>query len=107
MTASRIPSRRLLAAFLIALATAACRSPGSEESELGDSDVVTCTRCRTVWVSASDISYTYPGPSPDAEPIHQCPDCSYAVENYFATGKWAHSCKICGEGLQRCEARRP
>ena len=99
--------KELVTALMVTLGAGACRGPANTQDLLGDSDVVTCTRCQTVWVAGSDISYTYEDASYDAEPIHQCQDCRYAVENYFATGKWVHTCGVCGEGLQRCEARRP
>ena len=33
-----------------------------------------------------------------------CPDCKSAAANFFATGKFQHTCKTCGDTMEICKA---
>jgi hypothetical protein len=34
----------------------------------------------------------------------ECPDCKSAAANFFATGKFEHTCKTCGPTMEICKA---
>lgn len=65
---------------------------------------VLCAKCQTVWVRRSreyGKATIYRN-----EQVMACPDCKSAVANFFATGKWRHTCTACGDQLSKCAASR-
>ncbi|MFH0879887.1 MAG: hypothetical protein V2A34_09260 [Lentisphaerota bacterium] len=68
--------------------------PGSPEER-----AALCIKCKEIWV-------THPQHVGKAAVSHKrtmiCPDCDSAVQNYFTTGKFEHTCKTCGDALSSC-----
>jgi hypothetical protein len=64
---------------------------------------VTCSKCEVTWVKVPEtakgrvVGYT-------TRKSHVCPDCKDAVANFFATGKFQHTCKTCGDSMEICDA---
>ncbi|MGE5609433.1 MAG: hypothetical protein ACM359_09275 [Bacillota bacterium] len=65
---------------------------------------VTCTKCQVTWVKIPEtnqkgriVGYTW-------GKRDVCPDCMDAVQSFFNTGKFQHTCKTCGDALQICES---
>jgi len=67
-------------------------------------DAVQCDTCKTTWVKAPRT--TGKGQIVGYSPVKKmaCPDCRNAVQNFFETGKLAHTCKACGGNLTMCES---
>lgn len=86
------------AAFLVGLPIGTVRA----EEEGSDKDAaLMCAKCETVWVKVprqvgKTTVYT-------SQKKMLCEDCKSAVANFFATGKFEHTCKSCGS-LVECEA---
>jgi len=107
---SRI-SKLVVAGFALSagLFAAGCQTDNkpAESSLAPSTEGVMCEKCKTTWVkvpvtqsgriSGPVVGYT-------ARSQHTCPDCKTAAENFFTTGKLAHSCKTCGDNLKVCEA---
>src|SRR5687767_10084630 len=81
---------------------------GASTAAAPGTQAVTCSKCQITWVR-------YPitaGGGKDHRIIGyrtrksmECPDCKSAVANFFTTGKFEHTCKICGpDAVEICEA---
>lgn len=81
-----------------------CTSTNTPQSSLAPTDKgMTCTKCQVTWVqepvSNGKRVTGYQWAKKDI-----CPDCRDAVQSFFASGKFDHTCKTCGDSLQICEA---
>lgn len=93
----------LAAVTVVATALLGCKSDASEGlSQPGQPSVVECSECRTIWIDGSETYYTWAESSYESEARHACPDCKSAVENFFRTGRFTHSCTRCGENIRVC-----
>lgn len=85
-----------------AAALALLMGPAARTEETSDeaATAVMCPKCEVVWVkSAHPTGKTTIYVSTKKM---TCDDCKSAVENFFTTGKFEHSCKHCGD-LVACE----
>jgi hypothetical protein len=91
------------AATVAALVLTALAFPARAEDEAAaktDEAAVMCAKCEAVWVKdkiqvGKITQYV-------SRKKMLCDDCKSAVENFFKTGKWEHTCKTCGD-LTACE----
>jgi len=94
--------------FGAGIALAGCQTNDSSHSHsalVPGEKGLTCSKCQTTWVQVADRSgksgkvmgYT-------TEKKDVCPDCTDAVNNFFATGKLQHGCKTCGDAMKVCES---
>lgn len=68
---------------------------------LTEDRVVSCGKCQTVWVRyATTINKTTVFHN---EKVMECPDCRSAARNFLTTGKWEHTCTMCGDSLAACQ----
>ena len=88
----------------LVLAGCASSGNGAQAASAGAStQAVTCSKCKVTWVKVPDtakgriVGYTN-------RKEMTCPDCKDAVANFFATGKFQHTCKTCGDSMELCEA---
>lgn len=91
-----------IAAAAAAVLVAGCASSGTKAGMEpgGDGEVVMCSKCQSVWVTrphqVGKVTVYR------REKVMECPDCDSAVMNFFKTGKFAHTCKTCGDNLAAC-----
>lgn len=86
------------------LLAAGCQTTGSQGAA-PSTQGVTCDKCKVTYVQV-------PVPAGKGSPIRayksqktmECPDCKSAAENFFATGKFQHACKSCGDSMYVCES---
>jgi hypothetical protein len=98
--------RKTLTLVIIA-GSLSCASNSPPQSSLAASDdAVVCTRCQAVWVR--EPSYGHRGRLLRYQWALRdtCPDCKDAVASFFATGRFQHTCKTCGDTLQICKAHQ-
>lgn len=67
---------------------------------------VTCTKCQVTWVKIPEtngkgrvVGYSW-------GQRDTCPDCMDAVQSFFNTGKFQHTCKTCGNSMEICQAHQ-
>ena len=102
MLKTQVASFALLAT-MGGVAISGCKSPNPGHGVSSDPLlVVECSECRTIWVDGSDTYYSWGESSYESEERHACPDCRTAVENFFVTGEFRHSCIQCGDNIQVC-----
>lgn len=79
--------------------------PSCQTTSATGNSAVTCSKCKTVWVS----SPTAIGPSRKPYIVYRdkkimtCPDCESAAATFFKTGSLKHHCAHCGDTLAHCE----
>ena len=81
-----------------------CQSTGASTASAAAPDkALTCTKCEVTWVKVPTdggkgrvVGYT-------SKKTMVCPDCKDAVSNFFATGKFQHTCTTCGDSMEMCE----
>ena len=88
------------------------RSPSRDEGSAvhADAEAVLCEQCRMTWVRypiregrhVRRMNRRIVGFG--TRQSHECPECRKGLEGLFATGHVAHSCKICGGRMERCES---
>lgn len=66
----------------------------SDHVDWATAQAVTCDKCKVTWVKSPEhkgriVSFTN-------RKSMVCPDCQGAVENFFSTGKFEHTCPTCG-----------
>lgn len=98
-------SRLLLAVPLaLAMLVVGCKTANkpAQAADSGVAPAVACNKCQVTWVKiprvekGRAVAYT-------THKSMVCPDCKSAAENFFATGKLAHTCKTCGpEAMEIC-----
>lgn len=73
--------------------------------------VVACSGCQTIWVGvrgAGDLLFPFEqvweNDPAEVGPlqVRSCADCRSAVESFFMTGAWEHTCETCGDRLRHC-----
>ena len=64
---------------------------------------LTCTKCQVTWIKVP-MSHKNPIIGYTWAKRDVCPDCSDAVQSFFATGNFRHTCKACGDSMEICEA---
>jgi hypothetical protein len=86
-----------IATVALTLMTALAFATGGRAEE--KAKAVSCPKCESVWVKVPNAgkAKTYTSVKKMA-----CDDCRTAVENFFAGGAFAHTCKTCGD-LEACE----
>ena len=87
----------LLLSTLIAFALTGCLSTAQVKQQ-----AVSCPKCQVVWVTHDDYDPHEGVITTYRTQEFSCSDCESAVVHFFKTGKFKHSCKSCGGGLQRC-----
>ena len=67
-------------------------------------NAVQCDLCKVTWVKVP--RYAGKGGIVGYSSIKhmECPDCRNAVVNFFETGKFEHTCKVCGGNMTICES---
>ena len=79
-----------------------CTSNGTSTGTAASTQAITCSKCQVTWIKVPDtvkgrvVGYTN-------RKSHSCPDCKDAVANFFATGKFEHTCKTCGDAMELCQ----
>ena len=65
---------------------------------------MTCSKCQVTWVKipmdygkGRVVTFTN-------KKSMECDDCKAAVENFFTTGEFKHTCKTCGDSLEICDS---
>ncbi|MCX5661028.1 MAG: hypothetical protein NTW19_15170 [Planctomycetota bacterium] len=91
----------LAAALLMA---GGCQSEGSHHGmSHGDhSNAMMCDKCKTVWIQNPGGDPHKPWTVKSSKGM-ECPDCKTAAANFFATGKFEHTCSSCGGSMEACE----
>ena len=87
------------------LFVAGCQSGGDRATaEIASTQAVTCDKCKVTYVrvpahrgKSRTIGYR-------SVKRMECPECRTAAENFFSTGKFQHTCKICGDSMEICDA---
>jgi len=75
----------------------------SESTKADKADAaIMCPKCETVWVKKISRQGRRAETFVSARQM-KCNDCKNAVENFISTGKFAHTCKTCGD-LVMCKA---
>ena len=100
-----VTQQRALTALCLCLFASGCASNAPAQSTLVSFDEgVTCTKCQVVWVKvplygshARIVRYAW-------TERDVCPDCMTDVQSFFATGKFGHTCKTCGDTMEICKA---
>jgi hypothetical protein len=101
-SAKLMTSSLLLASGLI-LTGCTANGGNSAQGATASTQAVTCSKCQATWVKVPStekgriISYSN-------RKQMVCPDCKDAVATFFATGKFQHTCKTCGDSMELCEA---
>ena len=100
----KIITAGLLLGSGLVLAGCASTAPAASANNAVSNKAITCEKCQVTYVQVSDkndkgriIGYSN-------KKQMECPDCKSAVENFFATGKFQHACKTCGDSMDICEA---
>jgi hypothetical protein len=106
-----LPGKTTLAALTIGsgLLLAGCAAteavPTTAPSALtGGADGVTCAKCQVTYARSPAVNDKGRLIRYETRKTHECPDCKDAVTNFFATGKFEHTCKTCGDTMELCEA---
>ena len=106
MTPHRLQLLLGVALMTSALAVGGCQSTEKQASAAGGDEAVICPKCQTTWVKRPA---TVGPPRGTNTPIAYrtkaemaCPECDSAVANFFATGKFVHTCKMCGDNPAHC-----
>ncbi len=88
-----ITTATAIAVILGALAATA----RAEDEQAGDAETaIMCPKCETVWVKRPDR----PGRKTEtyvSVKKMKCEDCKNAIESFFATGEFKHTCATCGD----------
>jgi hypothetical protein len=98
---NRLLNHLAISALLLTgiLAVTGCQSTGSSASSDSEQAVM-CSKCKTVWVhrphQMGKITVFR------NEKTMVCPDCQSLVESFFSTGKFQHTCKTCGDSMEKC-----
>ncbi|HEY8666029.1 MAG TPA: hypothetical protein VIL86_05155 [Tepidisphaeraceae bacterium] len=84
---------------LLAAGCAANAKPAAPSS----TQAIRCTKCEVTWVKdqRKDTKGHTVGYASKKSMV--CPDCKDAVENFFAGGKFQHTCKTCGDTMEMCD----
>lgn len=78
-------------------------TPSNAGAAAGDKEqAIMCAKCQTVWVSRPRQVGVVKFITYRNEKVMECPDCRSAVMNFFTTGKWEHTCNVCGTNLMVC-----
>lgn len=69
------------------------------------SDALTCTMCQVTWVKTPVMNdkkrvIGYKWGKKDV-----CSSCMDAVTSFINTGKFEHTCKMCGDTMEKCETQ--
>src|SRR3954471_19686993 len=89
----------LLATVLVA----GCQSSPPATATDHSGHALNCDKCKVTYVRVPDtakgrvVGYT-------TRKEMECPDCKNAAANFFATGKFEHTCKTCGDSMEVCDA---
>ena len=88
------------------LVTGCASNKPPESSLVASTQGVTCSKCQVTWVKAPTtndkgriVGYT-------TKKRDICPDCYDAVQSFFASGKFQHTCRTCGDTMEICEAHK-
>jgi len=65
---------------------------------------VTCSKCQVTWVKVPTDNGKGRIVGYSSRKTMECPDCTDAVNNFFATGKLQHTCKTCGDSMEICQS---
>ena len=90
-------------AILAAMIAAGPFATRAEDAGTSKGTAVMCPKCETVWVKSQR-----PTGKTDVHVYTKkmaCDDCKSAVANFFATGKFEHTCKTCGDMIACEEAQ--
>ncbi|HBA84088.1 MAG TPA: hypothetical protein DCZ95_08345 [Verrucomicrobia bacterium] len=81
----------------VAQAQAKSEAPAVEEGQ-----AAMCAKCKEIWVIRP---HEIDSRATDYQKEKQmaCPDCKSAVQSFFTTGKFEHTCKACGDSLSACK----
>ena len=90
------------------LLLAGCQAAGDHSTEAAaapSTQALVCDKCKVTYVQ---VPVGAGKGSPITEYRQQksmvCPDCKSAAANFFATGKFEHTCKTCGDTMEICKA---
>ena len=84
---------------------AGCQSGGAKaaSADAMSTKGVMCSKCQVTYVQLPNsqknrvVGYS-------TRKSMECPECKSAAENFFATGKLEHTCKLCGDSMAVCES---
>lgn len=86
--------------LLVGCQSSGATAPASHEMA---ANAVQCDKCQMTWVKVPMdngkgrvVGYT-------TRKSMECPDCTDAVSNFFATGNLKHECKACGGNMAVCD----
>src|SRR5262245_29070488 len=97
--------RTLIIAGVLGLGVVGCQSMGTDSSTASASDAqgVSCAKCQVTWVKVPQTAKGRIVGYYNKKSM-ECPECRSAVENFFATGKLEHACKVCGpDAMEICK----
>jgi hypothetical protein len=91
------------------LLVAGCQASGGRSSEATaappSTQAVTCDKCKVTYVQVPAVATKGAPGLVGYRSVrhHECPDCKSAAANFFATGKFQHTCKTCGDTMELCQ----
>ena len=90
--------------FGAGLVLSACASNGTPQSALAPAPQgLSCAKCQVTYINApTKVGKTIVGYHKQG--VMECPGCKDEVASFFTTGKFQHTCKVCGGEMSICEA---
>jgi hypothetical protein len=79
-------------------------TPASNAPAGASTQAIACDGCKVTWVQVADTNGKGRVIGYHSAEKMTCPDCTDAVQNFFASGKFEHNCKACGGNMTICEA---
>lgn len=67
-------------------------------------NAVQCDTCKVTWVKVPQYRGKAGIVGYSSFKQMECPDCRNAVQNFFETGKFEHTCKACGGNMTICQS---
>ena len=93
------PIQWFLACAVAMALVSGCSTTNSKVSK-AEQPAVMCAKCETTWMRSPHAMGKTTVYRRHTKMV--CPDCDSAVENFFKTGKFKHTCKTCGDSLMLC-----
>ena len=96
-------SAAMLGAALFVTGCSTANKESAQSTLTPSTQAVTCSKCQVTWVKVPEMAKSrIVGYSSRKSMV--CPDCKDAVASFFASGKFQHTCKTCGDSMELCEA---
>jgi len=89
----------------VALLASGCQSSNQDRTAVSDpsTQALMCSQCKTTFVKVRRHGKAGQLFGYRTREVMTCPECKTIATGFFNTGK-VHSCSICGDSIEVCEA---